>query len=193
MIASWPFYLMLAGFSPLLMGVFGNGYDAGSDVVLILSLTMLLATSCGPVDAVLLMAGRSWLSLRNSVVALAVNVGLDLVLIPLDGIRGAAIAWSIAIVVRNLLPLAQVHRHLGMWPSTRTTVRVGALAIALLRHRDHPGARPRSPAHRRASPCSAQGRWPTSTSCGRGGRCSSSAPSAPHSVGAHRAFHRIRR
>jgi O-antigen/teichoic acid export membrane protein len=127
-IASWPFYLVLAGFSPALMGVFGDGYGAGSDVVLVLSLTMLLATACGPVDSVLLMAGRSWLSLRNSTTALVVNVTLDLVLIPLDGIRGAAVAWSVAIVVRNLLPLVQVRRHLGMWPITRATVRVGLLA-----------------------------------------------------------------
>ena len=50
------------------------------------------------------MAGRSWLSLGNNTVALAVNVGLNIVLIPIDGIRGAAIAWSVAIVVRNVLP-----------------------------------------------------------------------------------------
>ena len=82
MIASWPLYLVLAGFAPLLMGVFGDGYDVATDVVLVLSLTMLLATACGPVDSVLLMAGHSWLSLRNSTVALAVNVGLNFVLIP---------------------------------------------------------------------------------------------------------------
>ena len=130
MIAAWPLYLVLAGFAPALMGVFGDGYDVASDVVVILSLTMLLATACGPVDSVLLMAGRSWLSLRNSTVALAVNVGLNLVLIPVYGIRGAAIAWAVAIVVRNLLPLVQVRRHLGMWPLTRAAVQVALGAVA---------------------------------------------------------------
>jgi O-antigen/teichoic acid export membrane protein len=129
MIAAWPLYLVLAGFSRPLMGVFGQGYDVATDVVLILSLTMLLATGCGPVDSVLLMAGRSWVSLRNSTVALAVNVGLNFVLIPLLGIRGAAISWAVAIVVRNLLPLMIVHRQLGMWPVTRATVWLGAGAI----------------------------------------------------------------
>jgi O-antigen/teichoic acid export membrane protein len=129
-IASWPFYLVLSGFSPSLMGVFGDGYAVASDVVLILSVTMLLATACGPVDSVLLMAGRSWLSLRNSAVALAVNIALNVVLIPIDGIRGAAIAWSVAIVVRNLQPLFQVRRQLAMWPVTRSTVRVALLAVS---------------------------------------------------------------
>ncbi|WP_457205389.1 oligosaccharide flippase family protein [Nocardioides sp. P5_C9_2] len=126
MLAAWPLYLVLATWAPELMGVFGEGYGVASDVVLILSLTMLLATACGPVDSVLLMAGHSWLSLSNSTITLVVNVGLNLVLIPLDGIRGAAIAWSVAIVVRNLLPLFQVRRHLSMWPLTQAAVLVGS-------------------------------------------------------------------
>ena len=129
MIASWPLYLTLAGFAPTVMAVFGEGYDVANDVVVILSLTMLLATACGPVDSVLLMAGRSWLSLRNSCVALAVNVGLSLALIPIAGLRGAAIAHAVALVVRNLQPLIQVRRHLSMWPVTRSTVRVAGLAL----------------------------------------------------------------
>ena len=129
MLVSWPIYLVTAGLATTLMGIFGDGYEVASVVVVILSLTMLLATACGPVDSVLLMAGRSWLSLLNSVVALAVNIGLNLVLIPLDGIRGAAIAWSVAIVVRNLLPLVQVRRHLGMWPGTRAAAQVAVGAV----------------------------------------------------------------
>ena len=129
MIAAWPLYLVLAGFAPALMAVFGEGYEVASDVVLILSLTMLLATACGPVDSVLLMAGRSWLSLRNSTVALAVNIGLNVVLIPAQGIRGAAISWAVAIVVRNLLPLLIVGRHLHMWPVTKAAVQVAVGAV----------------------------------------------------------------
>ena len=129
LIVAWPLYLVMAGFAPTLMKVFGGGYEAASDVVVILSLTMLLATLCGSVDSALLMAGRSWQSLGNNVVALAVNVGLNIVLIPIDGIRGAAIAWSIAIVVRNVLPLVQVRNQLGLWPVTRSTVGVGAAAL----------------------------------------------------------------
>lgn len=130
MIAAWPLYLALAGFAPVLMGVFGEGYGVASDVVLVLSLTMLLATACGPVDAVLLMAGRSWLSLRNSTAALVVNIGLNLVLIPSHGIRGAAVSWAVAIVVRNLLPLLVVRRQLGMWPLSRATGAVAGAAVA---------------------------------------------------------------
>ena len=129
MMLAWPLYLVTAAFASSLMGIFGPGYSSASEVVVILSLTMLLAVACGPVDSVLLMAGRSWLSLRNSTVALAVNVGLNLVLIPLDGIRGAATAWAVAIVVRNLMPLFQVRRHLGMSPLTRPALLVALAAV----------------------------------------------------------------
>jgi O-antigen/teichoic acid export membrane protein len=130
MLAAWPIYLVTAGFAVPLMLVFGEGYSVASDVLVILSLTMLLATACGSVDSVLLMAGRSWLSLGNSTIALTVNIGLNVVLIPLDGIRGAAIAWSVAIVVRNLLPLLQVRRHLDMWPITRPSMLASAASLA---------------------------------------------------------------
>jgi O-antigen/teichoic acid export membrane protein len=132
LILAWPLYLVTAGFASPLMRVFGGGYDSASGVVVILSLTMLLATVCGSVDSVLLMAGRSWLSLGNNTVALAINVGLNVVLIPQYGVRGAAVSWSVAIVVRNVLPLLQVHRQLGLWPVTRSTVAVALGSVACI-------------------------------------------------------------
>ena len=130
MIAAWPLYLVTAGFAASLLGAFGDGYGSAAEVVVILSLTMLLATACGPVDAVLLMAGRSWLSLRNNLMALIVNLGLSVALIPVAGLRGAAVAHGVAIVVRNLLPLVQVRRQLAMWPVTRASGLVGLGAVA---------------------------------------------------------------
>ena len=57
---------------------------------------------------VLVTTGRSSWSLVNGLLAVVVNVGLDVLLIPRYGIIGAAIGWSAAIVLTNLLPLAQV-------------------------------------------------------------------------------------
>jgi len=71
---------------------------------------MLVATACGLVDVVLLMLGRSWLSTINVVVALAVNVALNLALAPRLGMIGSAIAWVGAILISNLVPLAQTTR-----------------------------------------------------------------------------------
>jgi O-antigen/teichoic acid export membrane protein len=115
-LVSWPIYLMAVFFSPLLMQVFGPGYERGATAAAILCGAMLIATACGPVDSMLLMGGRSGLSLMNTGLALATNVGLDLLLVPQLGVTGAALGWAAAILVNNLLPLWQVNRHLSMHP-----------------------------------------------------------------------------
>jgi O-antigen/teichoic acid export membrane protein len=66
--------------------------------------------------------GRSALSLANGLLALAVNVGVDLVLIPRYGITGAAIGWAAAIVASNLVPLAQVARIVRIHPFGKATL-----------------------------------------------------------------------
>jgi O-antigen/teichoic acid export membrane protein len=105
---TWPFYLLAVSYGPQIITVFGRSYQAGGTVMVILGLTMLLATGCGQVDMVLVTTGRSSWSLLNGLLAVLVNVGLDIVLIPPYGIVGAAIGWSAAIIVTNLLPLAQI-------------------------------------------------------------------------------------
>ena len=127
-IVSWPVYLIAAVFAPLLLHIFGQGYERGAPAVVILCLAMLVSTTCGPVDTILLMGGRSSLSLFNTGAALAVDVGLDLVLVPRYGITGAAIGWMAAILVNNLVPLAQVHRTLQMHPFGRQSLSVMVIA-----------------------------------------------------------------
>src|ERR1700722_4173835 len=105
---TWPLYLLAVIFGPAVLAVFGHTYHAGSNVMLILGLTMLVATACGQVDMVLITTGRSSWSLINGLLAVAVNVGVDLTLIPRLGITGAAIGWAAAIGVSNLVPLVQV-------------------------------------------------------------------------------------
>ena len=75
---TWPLYLLAVSFGPQVIAVFGRSYRAGATVMLILGLTMLLATACGQVDMVLVTTGRSSWSLVNGLLAVAVNVGLDM-------------------------------------------------------------------------------------------------------------------
>ncbi|MFV0459006.1 MAG: lipopolysaccharide biosynthesis protein [Actinomycetales bacterium] len=125
MLMAWPVYLGCAALAGTLLAIFGPQYTQVTSTVVVLCLAMLFAIACGPVDMVLLMAGRSWLSLMNTFVALGVNLGLNLVLIPRWGALGAGCAWAGAIIVRNLLPLIQVRRHLGMSPIGGVTAKVG--------------------------------------------------------------------
>lgn len=128
MVFSWPLYLITAAAAGFVIPIFGAEYGAGTTSVVVLSMAMLVATACGSVDAVLLMSGRSLVSLANAVVTLVVNVGLDLVLIPRFGILGAAVGWAISIVLRNALALVQIRHLLGMLAFGRRTALVAALS-----------------------------------------------------------------
>ena len=97
--------------------------------MVILGSSMLVATLVGPVDVVLLMAGKSSWNLLNTMVAVVVNVVLNLILIPRYGINGAAVAWAASILLNNLLPLGQTWRFMQLHPFGRGSVIVAASAI----------------------------------------------------------------
>lgn len=125
-LATWPWYLTLMLSAPLVLKVFGTDYTGGASALFLLCATMLFATSCGMVDMVLNMAGRSFLNLFNVVTAFVVFVGLDVLLIPSLGLLGAAIGWSAAIAMANFLPLVQVWFVVRVNPYGRAT----AIAVA---------------------------------------------------------------
>lgn len=128
-LAAWPLYLMIAVFAGAYLGVFGDGYSTGGPVVVVLAAAMIVATGCGMVDMVLAMAGRTSWNLVNVSIALAVQLGVDLTLIPHLGPLGAAIGLGIAILVNNLLPLAQIAMKLGVHPFGRATAASAFLAV----------------------------------------------------------------
>lgn len=130
MVAMWPLYLLSAVLAPLVLTVFGPAYGAGAPAMVLLAAVMLVATACGMVDMVLTMAGRTVWNLGDVLFALAVNVTLDLLLIPPYGLVGAAVAWAAAILAKNLLALAQVGITLRLHPFGRSTVVAGGLAAA---------------------------------------------------------------
>lgn len=131
MFATWPFYLSFVVQAKWLMQVFGDEYVRGAQVLQLLSAAMLVATACGAVDAVLLMAGRSSWSMINAWVSLATNVSLNVWLIPRLGITGAAVAWMASILVSNLLPLVQVRFGVGVHPFGRITFYAAVVPVVL--------------------------------------------------------------
>lgn len=123
---SWPVFGASIALAPTYLAAFGHGYRDAVDVVVILSVSMLVASACGLVDSVVIMAGRTSWNLATTLLALAVNVIVDLLLIPGHGILGAAIGWCAAILVSNVVPLLLAWRGLRLHPMGRS------LALAVL-------------------------------------------------------------
>ncbi|GII24156.1 hypothetical protein Pme01_37530 [Planosporangium mesophilum] len=129
-LATWPLYLLVAGYAPVYLALFGGHYAGAATITAVLAATMLVATACGMVDMVLAMAGRTRWNLGNVVAALAVTVVADVTLIPRYGALGAALGLAAAVLTNNLLPLAQIGYALRLHPFGAGTRVAGLLAVA---------------------------------------------------------------
>ncbi len=137
-LATWPLYLGTLFYAPEILGLFGADFVEGASALRILAAAMLVASASGPIEAVLVMSGRTTQNLINNVIALGVNIGLLFVLVPPFGLEGAAIAWAVSVLCTNLLPMSQVVRSLGMHPfglthlMTMAAIAVGFAITALI-------------------------------------------------------------
>jgi O-antigen/teichoic acid export membrane protein len=121
-LTTWPLYLLVGAFPAALLGIFGHKYASATDVVVVLCAAMLVATASGQVDTVLMMAGKSTWNLAKAVLALVVQLGLDVLLLPHLGILGAAIGWAVSILISNLVPLGMLYYATGLHPVGRPSV-----------------------------------------------------------------------
>lgn len=127
---AWPIYLAIGCAPAVYLSVFGGGFtEQGVPTVVVMMFGMLVGIFSGPVDTVLLMAGRSTVSLVNSLIALVVDLGLCLLLIPRLGITGAAIAWALAVAVRSALGYVQVRRTMGVTPVSSASLVTAAASV----------------------------------------------------------------
>lgn len=100
----------------LLQAVFGPAYAQGAKVLLWLGLGQAVNVATGGVGFLLMMTGRERLWLRWTAVGLALNVPLNLLLIPRWGVAGAAVATAIAVSTLYGGAVWTVRRSSGVWP-----------------------------------------------------------------------------
>jgi O-antigen/teichoic acid export membrane protein len=133
MALSWPLYVLVGTMPLVYLDLFGPQYEAtGASVVVVMMVGMLIGVTSGPADTLLLMSGYSKLSMFNALVVVTVDLGLCFVLIPRMGIVGAAVAWAAAILVRWVLTVVQIRRHLHVVPWCRAMLVVVSAVLACL-------------------------------------------------------------
>jgi O-antigen/teichoic acid export membrane protein len=111
---SMPAFVMLVVFPRDLLRFFGPEFRLGAAVTVVLACGQLVSAAVGPCGTVLTMSGRVGLNMVDNVGVLVANVLLNLWLIPAHGAVGAATAWSVSLVVVNLVKLAQVRYVIGV-------------------------------------------------------------------------------
>ncbi|MCU1638928.1 MAG: hypothetical protein JWL94_1575 [Microbacteriaceae bacterium] len=122
---SSPIYVVLAIFAPVVLGWFGPDFERGSWALVILCAGATVTFMAGNVHSMLLMSGRSGLAAMNKAIALTANVTGNLVLIPAWGIQGAAVSWSVSMLIDAALAAIEVRRGVGI----RTDFRMVAYAL----------------------------------------------------------------
>lgn len=115
----WPTLAMcalLVPVGPLLLSLFGPDFTSGYPAMLILLAGVLARACVGPADALLTMADQQGRCARIYALAFVLNLALNVTLIPLLGINGAAIATAGAMIFEACALRHQARRHLGVDP-----------------------------------------------------------------------------
>ena len=133
---SVPVCLVLVLFPKQLLGLYGSGFAVGSGVLIVLALAQLGHAGVSALAQMLNMTGHQNLELFNSVGLLVLNIGLNVVLIPMYGPLGAAISTGSSILLVALVRLVQVRKLFGFHPFTRKYMKpilaAGAAAVLWL-------------------------------------------------------------
>lgn len=113
----WPSVAMaivvLALGKPMLM-LFGPDFDSGFPLLFVLTLGVVARAAVGPCESLLTMSGNQNICAFVYALTLALNIGLNMLLIPQLGLWGAAIATAAAMVFEAGALSFTVWRRLGI-------------------------------------------------------------------------------
>lgn len=124
----WPYFLFVATKATFLTGFLDA--TEGATALTIIAVGMLAASFAGPVDLALTMTGKSKLSMYSTGLALTTDVLLSLLLIPLIGMNGAAIAWAVAVWLQKLYSTIMLRRTSGLIGPGEPAVRAALISLA---------------------------------------------------------------
>lgn len=112
--SSVPLLLMFIIFPAQILSLFGPQFEAGAQVLIVLTIGQFVNAMTGPVGYLLNMSGFHRIEGRIAVVGALMTVGLCFALIPFWGLLGAAAANAIATSTCNLLRVYFAKTRLGI-------------------------------------------------------------------------------
>lgn len=110
-------FLGLLLFGAPILGIFGPEFPEGRAALVILGAGQLINALSGPVAYLLGLTGSERIVARVQTLAAALNIGLNLLLIPPFGLTGAALATAVSVAFWNITLYLQVRRRMDLDPS----------------------------------------------------------------------------
>jgi O-antigen/teichoic acid export membrane protein len=117
---TFPLAGVIIVFAVPLMRIFGSDFVAGWPVLVIGAVGQLVNCGVGSVGFLLLMSGNQRRLIRVQFVMAAISILVNITLIPVLGIIGAALAATLVNVSGNLWNLSQVRKALRISPYNRS-------------------------------------------------------------------------
>jgi O-antigen/teichoic acid export membrane protein len=121
----WPSLVagvLLCAVSRPLLGFFGAPFVAAWPVLVVLALGYVVGAAVGSVGNLMQMTGYELANLKVLGASAAINIALNLLLVPAKGALGAALAGALTIAVWKIWLHALVTRRLGFRPSIASAV-----------------------------------------------------------------------
>jgi len=115
-----PLAFVVIAFALPLMRIFGPSFEAGWPVLVIGAIGQVVNCGVGSVGYLLLMSGNQRRLIRVQFVMAGISILVNVTLIPVLGILGAAIAAASVNVAGNLWNLYHVRKALGIFPYNRS-------------------------------------------------------------------------
>ncbi|WP_406944934.1 oligosaccharide flippase family protein [Halobacillus sp. SY10] len=109
-------FSIIISFSQEIMILFGDEFLIGSTALILVAIGQLVNSAVGPASYINTMTGKPLFELYISIVTACLNILLNVTLIPIYGIEGAAIASLLAIALSNLIKLILVYGRLKIHP-----------------------------------------------------------------------------
>jgi O-antigen/teichoic acid export membrane protein len=116
-LGSLPIALGLIFFGHWVLLIFGREFARGSIAIAILSAGQLVNVGMGSVALLLNMTGHEWDTAKGIGIAALLSLTLNLALVPIWGMEGAAIASAVSMAAWNVLLAWWVYKRLGIHSS----------------------------------------------------------------------------
>jgi O-antigen/teichoic acid export membrane protein len=124
-----PLAFVVLGFSLPLMRIFGRSFESGWPVLVIGTVGQVVNCGVGSVGFLLLMSGNQRRLIKVQFTMVGISLLMNITLIPVLGVVGAALAASCVNVAGNVWNLIEVRKALDIFPYNRSYF---ALAIPAL-------------------------------------------------------------
>ncbi|MBI2508153.1 flippase [Candidatus Woesearchaeota archaeon] len=110
--------------SQVLSILFGRAYVEASASLIILSLGYFVGYAMSSTQDILMIHKKTKTIFLNSMIMMIINLILNIYLIPIYGINGAALATATAFITRSILLMIEVKYYLGITPFNAKYIKV---------------------------------------------------------------------